>query len=38
VAGVREYTRPDGLHPTAAGYKIVADTVWQHLQPMLDKK
>jgi acyl-CoA thioesterase-1 len=38
VAGVREYTRPDGLHPTGSGYKIIADLVWQHLQPMLKKK
>ncbi|MBC8284745.1 MAG: arylesterase [Nitrospinae bacterium] len=37
VAGVREHTRPDGLHPTASGYKIVADLVWQYLQPMLNK-
>ena len=38
VAGVREYTRPDGLHPTGSGYKIIADLVWKHLQPMLKKK
>ena len=38
VAGVRKYTRPDGLHPTGSGYKIIADLVWQHLQPMLKKK
>ena len=37
VAGVREYTRPDGLHPTASGYKIVADLVWGYLHPMLRK-
>ena len=37
VAGVREYTRPDGLHPTASGYKIVADLVWRYLHPMLRK-
>jgi acyl-CoA thioesterase I len=37
VAGVREYTRPDGLHPTGSGYKIIADLVWQYLQPMLKK-
>ncbi len=37
VAGVRKHTRPDGIHPTASGYKIVADLVWQHLQPMLEK-
>jgi len=37
VAGVREYTRPDGLHPTASGYEIVADLVWRYLHPMLRK-
>jgi len=37
VAGVREHTRPDGLHPTASGYEIVADSVWEYLQPMLKK-
>ena len=37
VAGVREYTRPDGLHPTGSGYKIIADLVWQYPQPMLKK-
>ena len=35
VAGVREFTRPDGIHPTASGYKIVADLVWKYLRPML---
>ena len=35
VAGVREFTRPDGIHPTASGYKIVADLVWEYLRPML---
>jgi acyl-CoA thioesterase-1 len=38
VAGVREYTRPDGIHPQADGYKLVAKLVWQHLQPMLEEK
>ena len=37
LAGVREHTRPDGLHPTASGYKVVADLVWRYLQPMLKK-
>ena len=35
VAGVREFNRPDGIHPTASGYKIVADLVWEYLRPML---
>jgi acyl-CoA thioesterase-1 len=38
VAGVREYTRPDGIHPVSEGYKLVAKLVWQHLQPMLDEQ
>jgi acyl-CoA thioesterase I len=36
VAGEREYTQPDGLHPVAAGYRIVADLVWERLEPMLN--
>ena len=35
VAGVREHTQPDGLHPVASGYRIVTDLVWQRLEPML---
>lgn len=37
VAGVREHTQPDGLHPVASGYRIVTDSVWKHLEPMLKK-
>ena len=37
VAGVRKYTRPDGIHPAGEGYKLVAKLVWQHLQPMLEE-
>ena len=35
VAGEREHTQPDGLHPVASGYRIVSDLVWQRLEPML---
>lgn len=35
VAGEREHTQPDGLHPLASGYSIVTDLVWQRLEPML---
>ncbi len=35
VAGERDYTQPDGLHPVASGYSIVTDLVWQQLEPML---
>ncbi len=37
VAGVREHTHPDGLHPVASGYSIVTDLVWERLEPMLQK-
>ena len=37
VAGVREHTHPDGLHPVASGYRIVADLVWERLAPILQK-
>ena len=35
VAGEREHTQPDGLHPVASGYRIVTELVWQRLKPML---
>jgi acyl-CoA thioesterase I len=35
VAAKREYTQNDGIHPLGSGYKIVTETVWTHLQPML---
>jgi len=37
VAGEREYTQSDGLHPLASGYSIITDLVWQRLKPMLKK-
>ena len=37
VAGEREYTQSDGLHPLASGYNIITDLVWQRLKPMLKK-
>lgn len=35
VGGVPELNLPDGIHPTAEGHKIVAETVWRVLQPLL---
>lgn len=35
VLGRRELNLPDGVHPNAAGQKILADNVWQVLQPLL---
>jgi acyl-CoA thioesterase I len=36
VAGVREHTQSDGIHPLGSGYAIVAQTIWKYLQPLLD--
>ena len=27
--------QPDGIHPTAAGYQVVADRLWPYLRPLL---
>jgi acyl-CoA thioesterase-1 len=35
VGGVPELNLPDGIHPTPAGHKIVADNVWNVLEPVL---
>jgi acyl-CoA thioesterase I len=35
VAGVDSLNQPDGLHPTEAGQRIVANTVWRTLAPVL---
>ena len=35
VGGRRDLNQPDLIHPTAAGHKIVADTVWSVLKPLL---
>jgi acyl-CoA thioesterase-1 len=32
---VPELNLPDGIHPTPAGHKIVADNVWNVLEPVL---
>ena len=35
VAGRREYTREDGIHPLGVGYEIITQTVWKELLPLL---
>lgn len=35
VGGIADLNQDDGIHPTAEGHKIVANTVWEVLQPML---
>ena len=35
VAGDPDLNQVDGIHPTAAGQRIIAETVWQALEPLL---
>lgn len=35
VAGNPELNLSDGIHPTPEGHEIVAETVWEYLQPLL---
>ena len=37
VGGIPRLNQPDGIHPTADGHRIVAENVWQTLQPLLKK-
>lgn len=37
VAGDPELNLPDGIHPNAEGHKLMADTVWTYLEPLLRK-
>lgn len=38
VAARPELNLPDGIHPNAEGYEIVAQTVARHLAPILDRR
>lgn len=35
VAGIDELNQPDGIHPTAEGQQIIADNLWDYIQPLL---
>jgi acyl-CoA thioesterase-1 len=37
VAGQARLNQPDGIHPTAEGQRIIADTLWAQLEPLLRK-
>lgn len=37
VAGIQSLNLNDGIHPNAAGTRIVAETVYKHLTPLLEK-
>ncbi|HVF87691.1 MAG TPA: arylesterase [Pyrinomonadaceae bacterium] len=38
VAGDAKLNQPDGVHPNADGTRIVAETVYRYLRPMLDEE
>ena len=35
VAADTRLNQPDGIHPTAAGYQVIADRLWPYLRPLL---
>lgn len=35
VGGIRELNQPDQIHPNVQGHKLVAETVWETLKPLL---
>ena len=37
VAGNPRLNQPDGIHPTAEGYRVVVEHLWPHLEPMLKR-
>ncbi len=37
VAGLPNMNQPDGIHPNAAGEKVMTDNVWRELEPLLAK-
>ncbi len=37
VGGVKSLNLPDGIHPTAEGHRILAETVWKVLEPKLSQ-
>lgn len=37
VGGIPELNLPDGIHPTVEGHKIIAELVWEHLEPLLER-
>lgn len=37
VATIRKLNQKDGIHPTEEGHKLVADTVYPYLKPLLEK-
>jgi acyl-CoA thioesterase-1 len=38
VAGIPSLNNSDGIHPNAAGARIIAEALWRALEPVLDKQ
>lgn len=38
VAGIASLNNSDGIHPNAAGARVVAETLWRALEPVLEKQ
>jgi acyl-CoA thioesterase-1 len=38
VAGVPALNNADGIHPNADGTRLIEQTIWHTLEPMLEKK
>jgi acyl-CoA thioesterase-1 len=38
VAGVPSLNNSDGIHPNAAGSRLIEQTIWRTLEPMLEKQ
>lgn len=35
VGAVGRLNQPDGIHPTAEGYRLIVERLWSHLKPLL---
>ncbi len=35
VGAVGRLNQPDGIHPTAEGYRLIVERLWSHLRPLL---
>ena len=35
IGGIAELNLPDGIHPTAMGHRIIAENVWEALEPLM---
>ena len=38
VAAKRQLNQADGIHPTAEGHVLIAERIWQELQPILRQR